>query len=293
MANSYSYGPLGYNELEFISEVEAENDAGCYSFIQQQTVNIEFAFPEVAALTKDLHLIYGIGDATVTKLNQAGIFNLADLLQHPRWQKAAADLIKIIEKRDLKRLIDYGATDFQLLSFFSPETIKFIDIETLGLYYMHPVFLIGVLYFQSGQGYIKQFLARSFEEEKAILKATTEELADTKVIASYNGRSFDLPYLKSRMKYHQLTEELKTFHVDLLRPARAKYRCVYPNCRLITLERELFQQVRIDDVGGSEIAEYYYRYLDTGEYKWIHPILQHNAIDLLSMAKLLGILTYG
>ena len=216
---------------------------------------------------------------------------MTDLLQHARWGKAARDLLETIEKGNFDRLARYGASDFQLLSFFRPETVKFIDIETLGLYYVHPVFLVGVLYFEDGQGIVKQFLARNFDEEKAILLETARELSDTEVIASYNGRSFDLPYLKSRMKYHQLHEEVKAFHVDLLRPARKQYKGVYPNCRLITLEKELLRQERQNDVPGPEIADYYYRYLDTQDRAWLDPILEHNALDLLSMAKLLGVLT--
>jgi uncharacterized protein YprB with RNaseH-like and TPR domain len=278
-------------ELELVNEVEISNDAGCFALIKRRTIKVTFAFPEIETLKKDLHLIYGIGSITATKLNRAGIYTVVDLLRHPRWQRAAHDLLKIIENRDVDRLIRYGASDFQLLSFFNPETIKFIDIETLGLYYIHPVFLVGVLSFPNNQGIIKQFLARSFEEEKAILKETGTELSDTKVIASFNGRSFDLPYLRSRMKYHGLNEEMKAFHVDLLRPARKKYRGIYPNCRLITLEKELLNRERIDDIAGAEIAECYYRYLDTGDRSLINRILDHNAQDLLSMAKLLGILT--
>jgi uncharacterized protein len=259
--------------------------------IQLRTINVAFVFPGIETLKKDLHLIYGIGNATAAKLNQAGIYTMVDLLEHPRWQKAARDLLKIIDNRDVDRLSGYGASDLQLLSFFDPEAVKFIDIETLGLYYIHPVFLVGVLSFQNNRGIIKQFLARSFEEEKAILMETAAELSDTKVIASFNGRSFDLPYLRSRMKYHSLNEKMKVFHVDLLRPARQKYRRIYPNCRLITLEKELLNQERVNDIAGAEIAECYYRYLDSGDRSLVNRILEHNARDLLSMAKLLGILT--
>lgn len=236
-------------------------------------------------------MIYGIGPKTASWLNQTGIYTIADLLPHPRWGRAARDLLETIENRNFARLARYGASDFQLLSFFRPETVKFIDIETIGLYYVHPVFLVGVLYFKGGQGYVKQFLARNFDEEKAILVETVRELSATEVIASFNGRSFDLPYLRSRMKYHQLNEEIKAFHVDLLRPARKQYKGIYPNCRLITLEKELLHQERENDVSGPDIADYYYHYLDTQNRAWLNPILEHNALDLLSMAKLLGILT--
>lgn len=281
----------GNTELTLVQETQGHNEAGSFALIQSRTVNVTYNFPQVESLKKDLQLIYGIGPKTTAHLNREGIFSVTDLLQNPFWERAARDLLRTIENRDLDRLARYGASDFQLLSFFQPETVKFIDIETIGLYYIHPVFLVGVLYFEGGNGYVKQFLARNFDEERAILKETARELYDTQVIASFNGRSFDLPYLKNRMKYHQLNEEMKAFHVDLLRPARKQYKGVYPNCRLITLERELFHQERENDVPGAEIAGYYYHYLDTKDRVWLDPILEHNALDLLSMAKLLGILT--
>jgi uncharacterized protein YprB with RNaseH-like and TPR domain len=280
----------GNSELTLVQETQGVNEAGSFALIQYRTANVTYKFPRVESLKKDLQLIYGIGPKTSAQLNQDGIFSVADLLRHPFWERAARDLLKTIENKDLDRLARYGASDFQLLSFFRPETVKFIDIETIGLYYIHPVFLVGVLYFEDGGGYVKQFLARNFDEEKAILKETARELYDTQLIASFNGRSFDLPYLKNRMKYHQLNEEMKAFHVDLLHPARKQYKGVYPNCRLITLEKELFNQERENDVPGAEIADYYYRYLDTQDRTWLDPILEHNALDLLSMAKLLGVL---
>ena len=87
---------------------------------------------------EDLQLLYGIGATTALKLNREGYKSVDDLLKHPKWRKAALDLIQTIAANDLTRLAHYGANDMQLLSFFQPETIKFIDIETVGLYYIHP-----------------------------------------------------------------------------------------------------------------------------------------------------------
>jgi uncharacterized protein YprB with RNaseH-like and TPR domain len=161
----YLLGP----ELIVTGERELLNDAGMFQLIEMRTEQVDFTFPQVEGLGSDLCLIYGIGPTTAQKLRQDGYQTVYDLLEHPRWRRAAQDLIKTIEARDTARLAHYGASDFQLLSFFQPETIRFIDIETLGLYYIHPVFLIGVLQFENGYGQIRQYLARDFSEEKAIL----------------------------------------------------------------------------------------------------------------------------
>lgn len=278
-------------DFNLIKERVARNEEGSFTVIELQTGQIEFTFPDPELLRQDLNLIYGIGPATAFRLKQEGYQTIADLVGHPRWQKAALEIIRAIKMKDLGRLARYGASDFQLLSFFTPEEICFIDIETVGLYYIHPVFLVGTLQFNRGHGSIRQFLARDYGEERAILRETFVELKKVATIISYNGRSFDLPYLKGRLRFHQMTEEVNSIHVDLLKQSRRSYRKILPNCKLLTLERHLLDQERIDDIPGAEIGEFYHRFIDTGNTEYIKPILEHNAWDLLTMAKILGFLT--
>jgi len=283
--------PLGDRwELKLLEEREQSNEVGAFEILKLRTENIDFIFPREESLEKDLHLIYGIGPATISKLNEAGYHSISDLMQHPRWSKAAAEVLRIIKAKDINRLARYGASDLQLLSFFKPEEIVFIDIETLGLYYIHPVFLVGMLSFKDGQGQVSQVLARNQAEERALLFETFNRLKQATIIVSFNGRSFDLPYLKGRMRFQGLSDQVNTFHFDLLRQARKSYRSQLPNCRLLTIERYLFNQERVDDLPGSEVAEYYQRYLETEDRGYLTPILEHNACDLLTMAKLLGLI---
>lgn len=278
-------------EIQLLEAREASNEFGVFELLNLRTENLDFKFPDEELLERDLKLIYGIGPATIIKLNEAGYYTISDLLQHPKWCQAAAEVLRIIKSKDFCRLARYGASDLQLLSFFKPEEIIFIDIETSGLYYIHPVFLVGMLTFKDGQGMISQILARNPAEEKALLFETIGYLKGANVIVSFNGRSFDLPYLKGRMRFQGLTDAISSFHYDLLRQARRSYRSQLPNCRLLTIERFLFNQERIDDLPGAQIAEYYHKFMETGDRGYIQPILEHNACDLLTMAKLLGLIT--
>ena len=237
-----------------------------------------------------MQLIYGIGPLTAVKLRRSGFDSIPDLMRHPRWQRAATELMNVIKARDVARLNRYGATELQLLSFYHPSELCFIDIETTGLYYMHPLFLVGILKFKDGCGLIRQLLARDYNEEKAVIRETLQELQGKVLIISFNGRSFDLPYLKGRMKYHQLAGAVAGMHLDLLHPARKNFRQVLPDCRLVTIERQLLQQERDDDLPGSQVGEYYQAYLSTGDRRFMEPILRHNASDLLAMTGLLGLL---
>ncbi len=290
-AFSDSPAPDGQWGIKLLEEGEGTNEIGVFEIFRLRTENVNFIFPGEELLENDLGLIYGIGPATIGKLNDAGYYTIKDLMAHPKWGQAAADVLKVIKSKDFSRLARYGASDLQLLSFFRPEEIIFIDIETSGLYYIHPVFLVGMLTFKDGQGSINQFLARNLSEERALLLETMDFLKRANIIVSFNGRSFDVPYLKGRMRFQGLNDEINSFHFDLLRQARKNYRSQLPNCRLLTIERYLFNQERIDDLPGAQVGEYYQRYLETEDRGYIQPILEHNACDLLTMAKLLGIIT--
>lgn len=281
----------GQWDIKLLEEREETNEIGVFQLLKLQTENVNFVFPGEELLETDLRLIFGIGPATIGKLNEAGYYTINDLLQHPKWRQAAAEVLKIIKSKDFNRLARYGASDLELLSFFKPEEIIFIDIETSGLYYIHPVFLVGMLTFKDGQGLISQVLARNPDEERALLFETLNYLKKANIIVSFNGRSFDVPYLKGRMRFQGLNDEISSFHFDLLRQARRNYRSQLPNCRLLTIERYLFNQERVDDLPGAQVAEYYQRYLETEDRGYLQPILEHNACDLLTMAKLLGLIT--
>ena len=73
------------------------------------------------------------------------------------------------------------------------------------------------------------------------------------MLSSYNGRCYDSPLLKTRYRLARMDDPLSGLdHVDLLFQTRRRYRGRWENCRLATIERELLQIVREDDLPGSE-----------------------------------------
>lgn len=291
-AKSSLTGRAGWeSEIKLLSRYEHVNTGGRCEITEFWTPETEYSFPDEQRIRSDLTLVFGVGDATAAKLKAEGYPTITELLEHPRWKRAAAEIDRLIVTRNVPRLAQYGARDLDLLGFFTPEAITFIDIETLGFFYGFPVFLIGVLRFEEGQGRIKQFFARNYDEEAAILTELEAGVRNRGVLVSYNGRSFDIPYLKGRMRLYGLDDRFDAFHLDLLRHTRRKYRSVLPDCRLVTVERCLLGDERWDDLPGSQAPEHYQRFLDTGDRGVIEPVLRHNALDLLSMTKYLGLIT--
>ena len=170
--------------------------------------------------------------------------------------------------------------------------LLFIDLETTGIaggagtY----AFLVGCGWFAGGTFRIRQFVLSSFTAERALLEAVGELAAESGTVVSYNGKSFDLPLIETRFALHRLPSPFGELpHIDMLHPARRMWRVVAEKdvaytCRLSTLEQHLCGYVREGDVAGFEIPARYFRYLHAGDPRPLAAVLEHNRLDLLSLA---------
>ncbi len=163
--------------------------------------------------------------------------------------------------------------------------VAFIDIETLGLASM-PVFLVGVLRVRRGALELTQILARDLPEEAALLGETVAALQGAQALFSYNGATFDLPLLQERAIYHAVDWWLETEHIDLLKPARRRYRHSFADCKLQTLETHLCGRRREDDIPGAEIPRRYYEFVRSADGRLLQSIIRHNQLDLVTLAEL-------
>lgn len=166
-----------------------------------------------------------------------------------------------------------------------PHEVIFFDTETTGLN-NEPLFLVGMLAQVEGQPFIRQMLARDYTEEPAVLASAHRLLADAGLLVSYNGTTFDLPYLHNRMRYHRLARMNAPNHLDLLQVARRKLGRSLGNCRLQTLELHLCRRRRHEDIPGAEIPQAYHDFVADGEASRICRIIEHNSYDVITLAEL-------
>jgi uncharacterized protein len=175
-----------------------------------------------------------------------------------------------------------------------PPGALLFDLETLG-FLGHPVFLIGLMRQRPAEGAweVLQLLARDYTEEEAILRAFGAEAEQAARWVSFNGKSFDLPFLQRRAAFHHLTLPAPRDHLDLLHLARRAYRGVLPNCRLQTLEDRVLRRARFDDLPGAEVPKTYHEFVRTGDPGRMAGVLEHNRHDLVTLAELLVHLECG
>jgi uncharacterized protein len=182
----------------------------------------------------------------------------------------------------------------------------FLDLETTGLSGGAGTlaFLVGCGWFDLGAFQVRQFLLTSHAAERALLAAVADFFADCDLIVTYNGKTFDVPVMETRWAFHRIPMPLDEMpHFDMLHPARRLWRRSAPStlphpvaprrtlahpdpdgCRLTTLERRLLDFHRVGDVPGFEIPERYFRFLRTGDARPLEPVLEHNRLDLVSLA---------
>ena len=174
----------------------------------------------------------------------------------------------------------------------APQEVLFLDLETTGLG-MTPVFLVGTMECVDDGFAFRQYFARDYSEEMSIVSAISRRLEDMRMLVTFNGKTFDLPFLRNRAVATGVQFGEPQSHLDLLHEARRVYREELPNCRLQTLEARICGRTRDDDIPGSEIPEAYHEYVRTGNANKIDVILLHNLYDLLTMADLMNRMWWG
>jgi uncharacterized protein YprB with RNaseH-like and TPR domain len=173
-----------------------------------------------------------------------------------------------------------------------PPKAVFIDLETTGLSggAGTVAFLVGCGFFDLGAFHVRQFLLTSYNAERALLAACADLFAGADLIVTYNGKTFDLPVMETRWAFHRMRAPLEEVpHFDMLHPARRlwKSRTGSPDdggCRLTTLERVLLNMRRVGDVDGFEIPGRFFQFLRTADARPLEPVLEHNRLDLVSLA---------
>lgn len=160
------------------------------------------------------------------------------------------------------------------------------DIETGG-FSGTPVFLIGALLVDRDPA-IVQFLARDYPEEAGVLSGFARLASARGTWVTFNGRSFDEPFLRDRAILHRIALPTPREHIDILHVARRQWRGRVPDFKLATLERQILGRARADDVPGSDVPDLFHHFIRTGNARPLRGVLEHNRLDLLASLELLG-----
>jgi uncharacterized protein YprB with RNaseH-like and TPR domain len=166
-----------------------------------------------------------------------------------------------------------------------------IDTETTGLSGGTGTlpFLVGLGGFAlDGSLELEQLLLRQPGAERPILARFAERMAAASCLVSYNGKAFDWPLLRSRFVMNRMTPPPPPPHLDLLHCARRVFRHRLEGARLVEIESAVLGHARHDDIPGALIPALYFDFLRGASERTLHPVLEHNASDLVLLVALLA-----
>ena len=189
--------------------------------------------------------------------------------------------------------IAFSACDSELET-FDPNTAVFIDTETTGLAggTGTTAFLIGVGYFSKDMFVLEQAFMRDFDEEEAMLRYLDTLFANAETVVTFNGKSFDVPLLRTRYIANRLPFRFDAIaHFDLVHAARRIWKMRLKDCSLGNIERTVLGIKRHGDVPSAEIPQMWLDYLHTRDARQLKRVFYHHSMDILSLAALMALMS--
>jgi uncharacterized protein YprB with RNaseH-like and TPR domain len=166
----------------------------------------------------------------------------------------------------------------------------FLDTETSGLSLGAGsiVFLFGGCFFTERGLEVIQFFMDDPASEELFLSSIEDLITSHKCLVSYNGKSFDIPMLRTRMVLNRMaTSNLNNDHLDLLPFSRMLWKMRLESRRLLDIEKEILDFQRTEDeVPGWLIPQLYQDFLVTGDASPLKGVFYHNEKDIVSLAAL-------
>lgn len=152
-----------------------------------------------------------------------------------------------------------------------------LDIETSGLGASLVPWMAALAWHERGRVHLMQWTLHAPGAERVFLadvfSCLDRVLQPGTRLLSYNGKSFDLPRLRTRAQRLALgpgqgasrgqVPSLSAAHLDLVLATRRVFKAALPNCRLGTIESEVLGHRRQGDMSGMEIAELWERMVST------------------------------
>ncbi len=172
----------------------------------------------------------------------------------------------------------------------------FFDIETTGFFAeRNALYLIGVCCYEQGQWRLTQWMAQdeSPEEQRLILEHFLDAIAKVPTIISYNGQTFDLPFIAKKCAALHLSADFSFWeHWDLYKEIRKVGSFLgLKNLKLKTVERFL-GIYREDQYSGGDLIPIYKSYTGNHSHALEELLLLHNYEDIKDMLFILPILSY-
>lgn len=161
----------------------------------------------------------------------------------------------------------------------------FIDIESTGLSRVYSnIISITILLHEEGSYKIHQIFCEYKIDEQEALKYLKDLIKTKKYIITYNGNSFDLPFLEYKLQNYNINFDFNSFiKIDLYSLIRQlKNKIETRDLKLKTIEN-YFNIKRDDTLCGKDIITLYEAFRIEPRKEFSSLILQHNYEDVYNL----------
>ena len=155
-----------------------------------------------------------------------------------------------------------------------PHTDAYLDIETTGLSSEDEITVIGVYLCNGAESQVVQLVGDEISEESLL-----DALAGAGIIYTYNGASFDLPFIRRRLKV-DLTDTFRQH--DLMHDC---WKCSLMG-GLKAVERKLGIARNLPDMDGFQAVRLWWRYVNDADGDALKMLLEYNREDVVNLKTL-------
>lgn len=199
--------------------------------------------------------------------------------------------MKIINEIYTDKQFDYSVFDF----YFGNCKCAIFDIETTGLSPKKSQLVLSGFVIPQGNGtfLLKQIFAEDLSEERDVIEETLKVLSTVDFIVTYNGATFDVPFVQKRMAAHEFSRFPFPYNLDLYKMVRnhSDIGRFTPNLKQKTVENYMgLWSDRTDEIDGALSVDLYYEYLQSKDAQLEKTILLHNSDDVKQLYRLLEVL---
>lgn len=175
----------------------------------------------------------------------------------------------------------------------NPEKLLYFDIETTGLSAKRSdLYMIGYGYMQDKQFKLVLLFNDDGCSEPDMLARFNQIMADYQYLVSYNGDTFDIPYMLEKYdQFEQKTCMKSLTSFDIYRIMRRYKKLLHMKSMKQHDLEELLQYRRQEFISGGDLIQEYKNYLLSGSEILLSHLLHHNLEDIDGLIHITNILS--
>lgn len=182
---------------------------------------------------------------------------------------------------------DYNAVNFKLIS-DNPDKILYFDLETTGLSAKNSdLYMIGYGH-MSKEGFVITLLFNDDGcSEPSMLEHFANILRNHSILVSYNGNTFDIPYIKEKFRQFHIDCDMSAIEsCDIYKILRQYKKQLHLSSMKQSDIEQLMHIKRETFISGGDLIPVYKRYLSKGNEIDLKELIRHNLDDMDGLVRI-------